>query len=415
MAVPALLLAAVATWAVDPGTDGVLVEDHRAPIVNVVVEFPAGSWSPWVRTHHAETAFDYQDRDSKRALQSRADRLAASIDLDVGDRSSTLRLRCLRGDLDAALVLVRDVLANTDYDAHELKRARHESSILWRGNDTDVGFRMSQASARRLFAPGDPRRLPYEGPDPVGTDPAQLAATRDLLIRLPGRVIGFAGDLTEADARRAAESLLPAPTTSPPADLPPRLQHLVDATGEKSEDVKIRNLTQVYLWLVRDSLPWNDPRRPAFLVADHVLGGHFYSRLYVALRHESGDTYGAGTRERGDVVPNSYSATTFTRVANASAIEAKLRAVLDVFHAKGITADERAGAVSYLRGSRSFDRQSAGQILNRYLTERRLGLAPGTLDDLAERAASLTLDDVNAFIRDYYDPAKFILLRAVPK
>ena len=47
MVVPALLLAAaVATWTVDAGTQGVLVEDHRAPLVAVTIEFPVGTWSP---------------------------------------------------------------------------------------------------------------------------------------------------------------------------------------------------------------------------------------------------------------------------------------------------------------------------------------------------------------------------------
>jgi predicted Zn-dependent peptidase len=175
----------------------------------------------------------------------------------------------------------------------------------------------------------------------------------------------------------------------------------------------MRKLTQVYLALGRDSLPWTDPRRPAFLVADHVLGGHFYSRLYVALRHDAGDTYGAGTSDRGDVVPGTYAASTFTRAENAKAIEAKLRGVMNVFQEKGITEEERASAVSYLRGNRAFDRQSAGQVLGRFMTERRLGLAPGFLDEQIERASTLSLDEINAFIREFYDPSQYSMLRAV--
>ena len=417
MAVPALLLAAaIATWTVDPGTVGALVEDHRAPVVAITIEFPVGTWSPWARGHHAEDAFVFQDDDPDRALRKRADALAAEVALAMGDRSAFLSLRCLRADLDATLALAKDILANTRYDRHDLKRARRERQILWRGNETDVAFRMAQATARNLFAAGDPRRLPYETLQQVSTDVEALLPIRDVVVRLPGRIVGFAGDLTLEEARKAASGLLPAPLASVPEGIEPRLLTMPPAAQrEKSQDVAIRSLTQVYFALGRDSLPWNDPRRPAFLIADHVLGGHFYSRLYVALRHDAGDTYGAGTRDDGDVVPGAYAASTFSRADNAGPIEAKLRATMTTFREKGISEEERVGAISYLRGNRAFNRQSAGQILRRFLTERRYGLAPGSLDEQIERAASIPLDDINAFIRDYYDPAYFSMLRAVPK
>ena len=417
MAVPALLLAAaVLTWTVDAGTQGALVEDHRAPLVAVTIEFPVGTWSPWARAHDAADAFSYQDDDPDRSLRKRADALAATIDLGMGRRSASLTLRCLKADLDATLALARDVLANTRYDEHELKRAHRERKILWRGNETNVGFRTDQAAARLFFATDDPRRLPYEKPEPVETNVAKLVAARDLMIRLPGRIVGFAGDLTLDEAKRAADGLLPASEPGAPDGIAPRLLALTPAGSRARElDIEMRKLTQVYLELDRDSLPWDDPRRPAFLVADHVLGGHFYSRLYVALRHDAGDTYGAGTSEAGDVVPGVYAASTFTRVENAESIETKLRGVMNVFQEKGITEDERAGAISYLRGNRSFDRQSAGQILGRFMTERRLGLAPGFLDGQIERASTLSLDEVNAFIREFYDPAEFSMVRAAPE
>jgi predicted Zn-dependent peptidase len=272
---------------------------------------------------------------------------------------------------------------------------------------------MAQATARLLFAARDPRRLPFEKLAPVETKIAALVATRDVMIRWPGRVIGFAGDVTRAEAERAASGLLPEPVAAIPEGALPRFDALPPADARaKTQDVAMRNLTQVYLQLVRDSLPWNDPRSPAFLVADHVLGGHFYSRLYVALRHEAGDTYGAGTTDRGDVVPDAYAVSTFTRAENAAAIETKLRAVMTLFREQGISEEERATAISYLRGNRAFDRQSSGQILGRWLTERRLGLTPGLLDEQVERASTLSLAEINAFIRDFYDPAQFTMVRA---
>jgi predicted Zn-dependent peptidase len=116
--------------------------------------------------------------------------------------------------------------------------------------------------------------------------------------------------LTLDEAKQAAHELLPAPAAAPDA-IAPQLRDLnPQAARVKDRDIAMRKLTQVYLSWGRDSLPWTDPRRPAFLVADHVLGGHFYSRLYVALRHDAGDTYGAGTSDTGDIVVGTYAAHT---------------------------------------------------------------------------------------------------------
>ena len=416
MALPALLLAAaVATWSVDARTEGALVEDHRAPVITITVEFPVGSWSSWARETHATDGFEFGDTDPGRILKKRADALAAELSIDVGDRASSLTIRCLKDDLAAAVGLAKDVLTNAAYDVHALKRAGRERSILWRGNKTDVSFLMAQSAARELFAPADPRRLPYEHFEKVATDPAKIAAARDVLVRLPGRIVAFAGDLTPEEAKRAADGLLPAAGEVPPSVAPALSPISPPASRARRRDIPIRNLTQVYLSYGRDSLPWNDPKRPAFLVADHVLAGHFYSRLYMALRHEGGDTYGAGTTERGDVVPAGYAATTFTRADNAGAIEAKLMAAMSVFRERGITEEERAAAVAYLRGSRALSRQSAGQLLARYLSERRLGLPAGFLDDQIEQAAKVPVSDINTFIREFYDPAQFSMLRAVPQ
>jgi predicted Zn-dependent peptidase len=416
MALPALLLAAaVATWDVDPATAGALVEDHRAPVITITVEFPVGSWSSWAKETHATDGFEFADNDPGRVSKKRADALAAELSIDLGGRSSSLTIRCLKDDLAAAVGLAKDVLTNAEYDVHALKRAGRERSILWRGNKTDVSFLMARSMARELFAPADPRRLPYERFEKVATDPKKIAAARDVLVRLPGRIVAFAGDLTLAEAKRAADGLLPAAGEAPRGVAPTLSPISPPGSRASRRDIPIRNLTQVYLAYGRDSLPWNDGRRPAFLVADHVLGGHFYSRLYMALRHESGDTYGAGTTERGDVVPGSYAASTFTRADNAGAIEAKLTAAMSVFRERGITEEERAAAVAYLRGNRALSRQSAGQILARYLSERRLSLPAGFLDDQIEQAAKVPLSDINAFIREFYDPAQFSMLRAVPQ
>ncbi len=407
----------IQTWSVDAGTLAVLVEDHRAPIVEVDVQFPVGGWSAWAHDSHAEEAWSIQMWDSQGALRARADQLATDIGMYMSSRESVAGASCRKDDLPEVLKLVREILSNRDFDRAELGRRKKSREIDWEASLKNPQFVMEQTVARLIFAPDDPRRRPYEPPEKLETDVAKLAATRDAIIRLPGRVIGFAGDLTRAEAEQLARDLLPPAADRAPEGAAPHLPALQPRSQRGAEkEVALPRLTQVYLAYARDSLTLQDPDKPAEMIADHVLGGHFYSRLYEALRHEEGDTYGTGTEDTGgELAPGAYAAWTFTKTQNAAHTDQKLREVVKVLHDSGITEEERAAAAGYLLGRRAFERQSPGQVLNEFMWEHWRGLPRGFRDQLAEKAAATALQDINAFIRKFYDPAQFTMVKLVPR
>jgi zinc protease len=402
-------------WLLEPGTTVALAEDHRVPLVQLVIEFPVGAWSSWAGTEHAREAFELQIFDPTGSLRAGADRIGARLALVVDDRSSRLEASCLKSEIEPLLSLVRDVLQNREFDRREAAAWKHRREFEFKASQKQPFFVAGQTVARLLFASGDSRRRAWERPDPVETDWKRLAATRDVTVRLPGRVIGFAGDLTREEAGRLAVSLLPPLLEGAVPDIAPELLPLVPREDRKDTTVHLPRLTQAYFAYGRESVSFTDPSFPAFVVADHVLGGHFYSRLYSALRHEGGETYGARSTNLGDVAIGPYGLGTFTRAANAPATESKLREVLRAFHAQGITEEERADAIGNLRGRILFERQSPATILEAWLLEQRLGLPEGFRDELPERAGALSLDEINRFIVRYYDPAQFTMVRVVPE
>jgi zinc protease len=287
--------------------------------------------------------------------------------------------------------------------------------INWQAALKNPQFVLRQAGVRLLFREDDPRRRPSERPKLPGKDLEELLAARDALVRIPGRVVGFAGDLGLEEARRVAQGLLPR-AGNEPAGMRPALGPVAAADRRPREaTVRLPRLTQVYFAYGRDSLGWLDPDYAAALIADHALGGHFNSRLMVALRQESGDTYGADVSDDDDLDPGVYAIGTFTRTDNAEATERRIRDVLAKFHAEGISEEERAMAAGNVTGRRAFLRQSPGQILATAMTERRHGLPYGFFDRQAEKAAALPLDEINAFIRRFYDPGRFTMLTLRPE
>lgn len=403
------------TWSVDEHTTGLLVEDHRAPFAHLHLEFPAGEWSRWARQADLDTALRISLYDPEGDLRRRSDELAAGVRAGAASRHAYLVASCLKRDLPRVVGLLRDILANDRFDRDELKRWRQQVKVYWRATDTDVQFQARRLVARSLFREEDPRRKPYEEPERVETDLERLRETRDRLVRLPGRMIGLAGDLTPEEAEEIARGLLPPASAEPGVDLAPALLPALPREERGDVTARIRRLTQVYFGLGRESLTYEDPDYPAYALANHVLGGHFYSRLYVALRHEGGETYGAFARSEGGAEPGPFVLASFTNTANAAHAEEKMRDVLRVFHAEGITEEERAETVGHFLGRRPFARQTPRQVLGRRLAERRDGLPGGFFDDLADRMAALGLEQINSFIREYYDPAQFVMGRVAPE
>ena len=408
-----LSAASAQTWSVDRGTTAILIEDHRAPLVEIRLMFPIGRWSSWAaRAGRIDEAFALSLLDPGGALRARADRAGAEVALTTDARMSVLALGCRREALDSVLALARDVLANRDIDRSEIGRRNFESDLEWSAAEKNPQSMMSTHVRRILFQPQDPRRTPHEKQEHVSGDAKRLMALRDTLVRSTGRVIGLAGDLTRAEAETMARALLPPALDALPVPATPALPTPLPADRRpKDLTVKLARLTQTYLALARDAPALTDRDYPAFLVADHVLGGHFYSRLYVALRHGQGDTYATGTIREGEPATGAYAAWTYSRSANAAATEAKLGGVLRTFRDGGITEEERADAIGYLKGRRAFNVQAPGQVLDRILWERSRGLAAGYRDALIERAAALSVAEINEFVRRFYDPSRFTMIR----
>ncbi|HEX5044614.1 MAG TPA: insulinase family protein [Candidatus Polarisedimenticolaceae bacterium] len=397
--------------ALDPATTLVFVPDHRAPLVEVRLEVPVGRWSPWFRAQGGEAAWEALLLDPERALLRRADALAVDLSLHADSRSCTLRASFLREDLEPATALLRAILAEHALDRKELKRRARARTLGWRLSMKDPSFVLQRASAFLLFPEGDPRRLGYLPPPRHVPADAALRAAQARMLAMPGRALGVAGDLDRDAAISLARALLPPADAARPQGADPSLPAAVPLAQRQDVTETLPGLTQVYLADVRTSLPLQEADAPAWAIADHVLGGHFYARLSTALRHEGGETYGAWTRGTRETVETVYAASTFTRTDNAATAERKLSQVLRTFHEGGITEEEREAALGYLRGRLPFSRQEPAQILERALFERRIGLAPGTLDALVDRAEALSLEEVNAFIRRFYDPALFRRVR----
>ena len=146
-----------------------------------------------------------------------------------------------------------------------------------------------------------------------------------------------------------------------------------------------------------------------------MLAGLSRSRLYQALRHDGGETYSPWALELEEHEPGAYVLVAYTRAENRARLEKKLHGVVAALHREGLSEAERQDAVAALQGGLARQGRTAAERLGRLLFERRHGLPPRHREAWLQRAAALSLGEINGFIRRFYDPASFALVSVNPR
>jgi predicted Zn-dependent peptidase len=406
----------VHTWTLDNNDIVILVEDHRVPIALVNTRFPIGSYSPWFEENHGEEAFDILYYDENQSLMERTNTLAADVNVGCGSYGCKSSIKLLKEDLEDGLQLYKDLLGNTSLDVEQLSRWKKSQKIDWESELKEPSFIGRRALLTALYPDTDDiRHQRYLKPDPIHEDTDDLRTTVHHIQRTPNRIIGFAGDITKSEAEQMLGDLLPA-SEAPIDERKPKFSSpLSIEDGRKAtQSETMPNLTQVYFYYYRDAISYDNSNYPAYLIADHILGGHFYSRLYQALRHDDGDTYGVSTVEI--MYPHNkgaYSIETFTRTENKEVVSEKLKSVLLSYYTDGISQEELNEAQSHLVGQNKSNKQSPMSVLGGLAVNELYGLDQNFDDTAVQQASELDLETVNAFIKEFYNPEQFSLLEVI--
>jgi len=329
-------------------------------------------------------------------LDDALDSLGAALDVSVSRDSVSLSGLALSRHLDAVIALAADVLAEPRFSDDEHARLLRETpQVLDEIRDDD------SALATRWFdwlcCPGHPY-----GRTSLGTERSLAQIARTAAVECWRRevvadnlVIGLAGDVDEASARRIAGRLterLPA-TSSREAvrDAP-----AVPPAGRRVILVDKPDRTQAQLRLGHLAARYGGPDTAELAAAEAVFGGMFCSRLMQEIRVKRGWSYGAGCALRRSRLPH------WLEIWMAAAIDVAGPAValtLELFAdyaAHGPTDDEVDFARSYLVGSMPFHVATARQRMQLAVRDAVFELPVGFTARLPEALATLAAADVRA-------------------
>jgi zinc protease len=394
------------------GVETWLSEEHSIPIIAVSIAFPAGSAydpsdKPGLATLVAslldEGAGDLSSEAFKQALEARAIRLGAAADRDY----ITINMTTLKENADEAFRLLGLVLSRPRFDQEAVERMR--VAILASLKQEDE--RPSTVASKSWFATYFGTH-PYARSDsgtPSGVQAITIADIRafaaDHMVR--DRVkMSVAGDIDDAQLRRYVQQLFVSLPTKSVAVVP----RPTDAGRPVSNTIPRNEPAPVAVFGFAGPMRLEADFIPTF-VANYILGGGgFSSRLMDEVRDKRGLTYGIST-----YIADYRSASLI--VGSVQSEKGKILTAIDVtkselarFARDGATAKELADAKTYLTGSYPLGLDSNAKIARTLNAYQRQGLTPDYVEKRNALIQGVTLAQVNAMAKKWYDPSKLVVV-----
>ena len=289
----------IESWQTSAGAQVLFVENHDLPMLDVSVEFPAGSGFDSARksglaalTQHMRElgAGGLREDEISQRIADVGARLRGRFDTDRA--GSHLRTLVSMRERDQALDVLARVLQRPEFPqpAFEREKARIVANLKEADTKPDI---LANREFNRLVYRGHPYGLRSSGEvDTVAgltrADLIEFFATHYVAEQA---VVAIMGDVTRAEAQQIAERLTQfLPRARGPAPSLPLVTEL-----ERANSVVVAHpSSQVHILIGTPGIRRDDPDYFNLLVGNYVLGGGgFASRLIKEVRQKRGLAYSA--------------------------------------------------------------------------------------------------------------------------
>lgn len=403
-AVPAWAGVNIQHWSTPQGTRVYFVENHDIPMLDVAVDFPAGS------------RFDTADKSGLAALTHTmlgqgaggmsdiiiAQRLAdvgAVLDgvLDQDRAGASLRTLSSARERDAALAVLTAILHKPEFPLAAMQRERARMFAQLRDEESRPGEVAEKAFYQALYGNkgyGLPVAGTAKGLSKLARD--DLQAWYKARYRAGDAVISIIGDMSRAEAEQLALRLasgLPKGSavdgTTPPVALPPTQKRITHPSS------------QSHVLIGQIGMARSDPDYFKLYVGNHILGGSgFDSRMMDEVRQKRGFAYSAYSYFTPMALPGPLVIGLQTKNSQVEDAMKVARDTVARFVAEGPTEAELIQAKNNLVGGFPLRTDSNKKILD-YLRAIGFYRLPLTyLDDWTRIVEGVTLEQIrDAFKR----------------
>ena len=397
----------IENWVTTGGARVFFVESRVLPILDVQVDFAAGSmFDPPGKSGSAaltrsvlglgagkldETAIAEQMADIGATLGGGADTDRASV---------AVRTLAAAEKRDAALDVLRTVLHAPRFEAaiFEREKARTVAGLK------EAMTRPDSIAGKAFWAAMYPDH-PYGR---TATPESVAALTRDDLVAYHARYytaanasITLVGDIGRGEAERIAEAIATGLPKGAPATLPPA------PTVAPGKAVKLEHpASQAHIHIGMPAIERGNPDFFPLIVGNYTLGGGgFVSRLMKEVRDKRGYAYSVSSYFNPLRQAGPFQIGLQTKRAQAKDAIALSRDVLDGFLKDGPSAEELAAAKANLTGSFPLRLDSNKKILDNVAVIGFYGLPLDYLDNYQQKVQAVAVDDVKRAFSRYVRPA----------
>ncbi|MEO7726603.1 MAG: pitrilysin family protein [Burkholderiales bacterium] len=418
-AAPAWSLLPIEHWQTRQGARVYFVQARNLPMVDVSVDFPAGSaYDPREKSGVSALtqnllklgAGGLSEDDIARRMADSGAQLGGRADSDRAGAS--LRTLSSPEELKQSLDVFASILQRPEFPVTVLEREKRRIIDAIKEADTKPETLLSRNFSALAYA-----NHPY-GLRGAGEAATVAQITRDDLVAFYRRyyaanlaVVAIIGDLTRADAEKIAEQLTAELPRSGQVPVIPPVPSLTQAELR----VVAHPASQSHLLVGMPGIKRSDPDYFPLFVGNYILGGGgFSSRMTEEVRSKRGLAYSAYSyfspmQERGPFVIGLQ-----TRKDQAGEALKVVRATLKEFLERGPTADELREAKQNLAGGFPLRIDSNRKILD-YLAVIGFYHLPLTyLEEFVPNVEKVTVEDIRSAFARHVDPARMVTVVVGP-
>jgi zinc protease len=332
-------------------------------------------------------------------IESAVDRLGGEIGFDVGPSTIGLHGQVIRRNLVPFVELLAKILGTPTFDQDELDRLKRETvAELLEARDSDRSL-AGLAFRRALFgghpygrsAAGRPHTVDKLTHEDVVATYARRFVQSDV-------VVGFAGAITEAEAKTLGAQLVRSIPEGPRVTI--ELPEPAAPVGRRLFFVDKPERTQTQILMGSLGTHPRDPDHWPLVAATAVFGGTFTSRMMREIRSKRGWSYGTSARLSIERKRHAFTMGAFPAAADCAPCIALELSLLDTFTKDGITPRELAFIKNYMVRSHAFEIDTAPKRLGQVLEEDLLDLPSDYHSAYLDHVRAVTLGDANAAVRE---------------
>ncbi len=411
-------------WTEPSGARVWLVESPGIPMVDVQVDFDAGSRrDPAARAGLAQAAAAMASKgvaagpggapalDENALGEAWAD-LGASFGAGADRDAFSYALRSLTDPalLERAVQLAARQMGHPSYPQGIWQRERERWNAAIKEAQTRPGTIAAQAFADAVYG-SHPYGQRAKAETLARIETADLQAFHQRYLQACRARVAIVGAVTRAQAQSLVQTLL-SQLPRPPegqgcAELPPvpAVQPLAKAVDENIPFAS----AQAHVLIGQPGIVRRDPDFLALLVGNHILGGGgFTSRLTDEVREKRGLSYSVGSGFSPGLNAGAFVVGLQTRPDQAAQAVQVSKEVLQRFVEQGPTEAELRAAKDNLIGGFALRIDSNRKLLGNVVNIATNGLPLDYLEHWTDRVAALTVADIRAAFQRHLQPDRMV-------